>query len=101
VPSATQAFEKLLRKRNDYVIFERYPGLALARTLGKEQQLEVLEPPISSEGLYLALSRKSSCNTPELREQLALKLKALAAGPLPEQLMTQNLERWKRQQTGE
>jgi polar amino acid transport system substrate-binding protein len=80
VPSATQAFEKLLRKRNDYVIFERYPGLALARTLGKEQQLEVLEPPISSEGLYLALSRKSSCNTPELREQLALKLKRWPQG---------------------
>ncbi|MDU9403584.1 transporter substrate-binding domain-containing protein [Pseudomonas sp. zfem004] len=101
VPSATQAFEKLLRKRNDYVIFEHYPGLALARTLGKEQQLEILEPPVSSEGLYLALSHKSPCNTPELREQLALKLKALVAGPLPEQLMTENLERWKRQQTGE
>lgn len=100
VPSATQAFEKLLLKRNDYVIFERYPGLALARTLGREQQLQVLEPPISSEGLFLALSHKSACNVPALREQLARKMKELAAGPLPEQLVAQNLERWQRQQQG-
>ncbi|WP_194790825.1 substrate-binding periplasmic protein [Pseudomonas sp. UFMG81] len=98
VPSATQAFQKLLLKRSDYVIFERYPGLALARTLGKEGELEVLEPPVSSEGLYLALSRKSACNQPALREQLARKMKELVAGPLPEQLLARNLERWQRQQ---
>jgi polar amino acid transport system substrate-binding protein len=98
VPSATQAFEKLLLKRNDYVIFERYPGMALARALGKEQQLQVLEPPVSSEGLYLALSRKSPCNLPALREQLARKMQELAAGPVPEQRLAENLERWRRQQ---
>jgi polar amino acid transport system substrate-binding protein len=98
VPSATQAFEKLLRKRSDYVIFEHYPGLALARTLGKAQQLQVLEPPISSEGLYMALSRKSACNMPQLREQLARQIEALTAGALPEQLVAHNLERWQRQQ---
>ncbi|NIF19845.1 transporter substrate-binding domain-containing protein [Pantoea sp. Cy-639] len=100
VPSATQAFEKLLLKRNDYVIFERYPGLALAHTLGKEKQLQVLEPPVSSEGLYLALSRKSRCNKPELRAQLAQRMEALAAGRLPEQLLTQNFDLWHRQQGG-
>ncbi|MBC3437022.1 transporter substrate-binding domain-containing protein [Pseudomonas sp. BW16M2] len=101
VPSVTQAFQKLLLKRSDYVIFEHYPGLALARTLGKEQALEVLEPPISSEGLYLALSHKSGCNKPALREQLARKMKALVAGPLPEQLVVENLQRWQRQQAGQ
>lgn len=98
VPSASQAFQKLLRKRSDYVIFERYPGLAQARLLGNEHEVEVLEPPVSSEGLYLALSQKSTCNTPALREQLARKMKALVAGPLPEQLVAQNLERWQHQQ---
>ncbi|PAV72566.1 hypothetical protein WR25_23098 [Diploscapter pachys] len=42
VPSATQAFQKLLFRRSDYVIFEQYPGMALARTLGKEKELERL-----------------------------------------------------------
>ena len=73
---------------------------ALARTLGKEKELEVLEPPVSSEGLYLALSHKSGCNQPALREQLARKMRELVAGPLPEQLVAENLERWQRQQAG-
>ncbi|MCO7521008.1 MULTISPECIES: transporter substrate-binding domain-containing protein [unclassified Pseudomonas] len=99
VPSASQAFQKLLLGRSDYVLFERYPGLALARTLDKDQALDILDPPISSEGLYLALSRKSGCNVPALREQLARKVAELAAGPLPAQLVEQNLRRWQRQQT--
>jgi len=100
VPSVTQAFQKLLLKRSDYVIFEQYLGMALARTLGKEKELEILEPPVSSEGLYLALSHKSGCNQPVLREQLARKMRELVAGPLPEQLVVENLERWQRQQAG-
>lgn len=100
VPSVTQAFQKLLLKRSDYVIFEQYPGMALARTLGKENELEVLEPPVSSEGLYLALSHKSGCNQPALREQLARKMRELVAGPLPAQLVAENLERWQQQQAG-
>lgn len=98
VPGAAQAFQKLLHKRNDYVIYEQYPGMALARTLGMEEQLHVLEPPVSSEGLYLAVSHGSPCNRPELRAQLERKMQEIADGPLPEQLVTQNLERWKLQQ---
>lgn len=98
VPTATQAFQKLQLKRNDYVIYEQYPGMALARTQGMEDELKVLEPPISSEGLYLAMSRDSPCNRPELREQLAQKMREIVAGPLPEQWVTENLERWKAQQ---
>ncbi|MCU1733463.1 MULTISPECIES: substrate-binding periplasmic protein [unclassified Pseudomonas] len=98
VPSATQAFQKLLLKRNDYVIYEQYPGMALRRTLGMEDQLKVLDPPVSSEGLYLALSHDSPCNRPELRARLAQKMREIVAGPLPEQWVTENLERWKSQQ---
>ncbi|MFJ4055682.1 substrate-binding periplasmic protein [Pseudomonas sp. NPDC089743] len=100
VPSARQAFEKLLHKRNDYLIYEQYPGMAMARTLGMEAQLKVLDPPVSSEGLYLALSQASPCNQPRLRERLAQKMKEIVAGPLPGQLLAKNLERWKQQQAG-
>lgn len=98
VPSARQAFEKLLLKRNDYLIYEQYPGMALARTQGWDTQLKLLEPPVSSEGLYLALSHQSTCNRPELRERLAQAMKALVAGPVPEQLVEKNLELWRQQQ---
>ena len=33
VPTARQAFEKLVHKRSAYVVYEQYPGMALARTL--------------------------------------------------------------------
>ncbi|MEN5300839.1 transporter substrate-binding domain-containing protein [Pseudomonas sp. TWI628] len=98
VPSARQAFEKLLLRRNDYLIYELHPGMALARTQGWDTQLKVLDPPVSSEGLYLALSHQSKCNRPALRERLAQEMKALVAGPIPEQLVEKNLELWKQQQ---
>ncbi|GIZ11823.1 ABC transporter substrate-binding protein [Pseudomonas sp. NCCP-436] len=98
VPSLAQAFQKLLLNRTDYVIYEHYPGLALAETLGMENDLEVLEPPVSSEGLYLTLSHNSACNEPWLRGQLARKMTELVAAGLPEQLLRHNLELWKAQQ---
>lgn len=96
--SLTQAFQKLLLGRTDYVLYERYPGLALAETLGMDDDLDVLEPPISSEGLYVTLSHNSACNEPWLRGQLARKMTELVAAGLPEQLLQRNLELWKAQQ---
>ncbi|MEK1907943.1 MAG: transporter substrate-binding domain-containing protein, partial [Pseudomonas sp.] len=98
VPSLTQAFQKLLLGRTDYVLYERYPGVAVADTLGMLADLETLEPPISSEGLYLTLSHDSACNEPWLRGQLAKKMTELTAAGLPETLLQRNLERWKTQQ---
>ncbi len=98
VPSLTQAYQKLLLERTDYVLYERYPGLALAETLGMAADLEALEPPISSEGLYLTLSFNSACNEPWLRGQLAKKMTELAASGAPQALLQRNLERWKEQQ---
>jgi len=98
VASLTQAFQKLLLGRTDYVLSEHYPGLALAETLGVDSDLEVLEPPISSEGLYLALSHNSACNEPWLRGQLARKMTEMVAAGLPEQFLQRNLALWKAQQ---
>jgi polar amino acid transport system substrate-binding protein len=98
VSSLTQAFQKLVLKRTDYVLYERYPGLALAETLGLHDDLAILEPPISSEGLYLTLSHNSACNDPWLRGQLAKKMAELSSAGLPERWLQRNLERWKEQQ---
>lgn len=95
VPSLTQAYQKLLLERTDYVLYERYPGLVLADTLGMADDLVALEPPISSEGLYLTLSHNSACNDPWLRGQLAKKMTELVAAGVPGALLQNNLERWK------
>jgi polar amino acid transport system substrate-binding protein len=98
VSSLTQAFKKLMLGRTDYVLYERFPGLALAETLSMEDDLLVLDPPISSEGLYLTLSHNSACNDPWLRGQLAKKMTESVAAGLPETLLQHSLLRWKEQQ---
>ncbi|MGH8351933.1 MAG: substrate-binding periplasmic protein [Pseudomonas sp.] len=98
VPSLTQALQKLLLGRTDYVLYERYPAVAVADSLGMLSDIEALEPPFSSEGLYLTLSHNSACNEPWLRGQLAKKMTELAAAGLPETLLQRNLELWKTQQ---
>lgn len=98
VSSLTQAFQKLLLGRTDYVLYERYPGQALADRLGVQDDLLVLDPPISSEGLYLALSHNSACNDAWLRGMLAKKMTEAVTSGLPEAFLQANLQRWKDQQ---
>lgn len=98
VASLTLAFQKLLLGRTDYVLYERYPGQALADSLGMQDDLLVLDPPISSEGLYLTLSHNSACNDAWLRGMLARKMNEAIASGLPNDLLQRNLQRWKDQQ---
>lgn len=98
VASLTQAFQKLLLGRTDYVLYERYPGQALANSLGMQDDLLVLDPPISSEGLYLTLSHNSACNDAWLRGMLAKKMNEAIASGLPDDLLQRNLQRWNDQQ---
>ncbi|NQD94495.1 transporter substrate-binding domain-containing protein [Pseudomonas sp. CrR25] len=94
----TQALQKLMLGEVDYLVHEREPALAQAYTQGLQDDLLALNPPIGSEGLYLALSHNSACNDPWLRGQLAKKMTELAATELPETLLQDNLQRWKEQQ---
>jgi polar amino acid transport system substrate-binding protein len=98
VSSLAQAFQKLVLKRTDYVLYEHYPGLAMAETLDLQDELTILDPPISSEGLYLTLSHNSACNDPWLRGQLAKKMAELSSAGMPERWLRRNLERWREQQ---
>lgn len=98
VPTASQAFQKLMLKRNDFVIFEQFPGRALTKKLGIENAVEPLEPPISSEGLYLALSPDSPCIHPALRNRINDEMKKIVSSALPQDLVNSNLELWSAQQ---
>lgn len=97
VPTASQAFQKLMLKRNDFVIFEQFPGKALAKKLGIESAIESLAPPISSEGLYLALSPNSQC-IQSVRNRITDEMQKIVSSPLPEALVKSNLELWSAQQ---
>ncbi|MCU1716711.1 substrate-binding periplasmic protein [Pseudomonas sp. 5P_3.1_Bac2] len=98
VSSLSQAFKKLVLGRTDYVLYERYPGQALADSQGMSDELLVLDPPVSSEGLYLTLSHNSACNDPWLRGKLAQQLTEAVAQGVPDSLLQRNLQLWKEQQ---
>jgi len=94
VTSLEQALKMLIHDRTDFVLYEKNPGLAYATKLGLSQQLHVLEPPISSEGLYLTISHLSDCNTGALRGQLARVVQEMLAEGFMQQALQQSLVDW-------
>ncbi|WP_374987704.1 substrate-binding periplasmic protein [Pseudomonas sp. N040] len=97
-PELAPAFARLVAGEIDYVLAERYPAQALVAQLGISGQVEASGPPVSSVGLYLALSHNSACNDAELRGQLARKMTELVGAGVPETLLQQNLQLWQAQQ---
>lgn len=95
----TQLFQKLMLGELDYVLSEREPGLARAYTLGLQDDLLALSPPIEGQPMFLALSHNSACNDAWLRGQLAKKMTELAASDVPQTLLERNLQLWKQQQS--
>jgi len=94
VASLKQAFLMVTRSRADYALYEHNPGLAYADLLGYAAELEVLEPGISSEGLYLTVSHRSKCNTGMLRGKLAKAIREMETDGFMEQSLTVSLKDW-------
>lgn len=97
VPSIEQSFQKLLRGRADYVIYERYQGLALAQQLGIVDKLDILDGSLMNEQLYLTLSHNSACNSPDLRAALAQAMFDLSRSSEPQRLLEKYREIWTEQ----
>ncbi len=70
VASIEQAIQMVQRGRADYMVYEDAPAEAYAARLGAPS-IKVLTPAVAREGLYLTLSHRSRCNSPELRGRLA------------------------------
>lgn len=94
VSSIQQSFQTLLRGRVDYVIYERYQGLAVAQQLGIEEQLEIIEGSLINEQLYYTLSHNSACNSPQLRAILAQNMQDLARKGEPRRLLEKYRYQW-------
>lgn len=94
VSSIEQSFKTLVRGRVDYVIYERYQGLALAQQLGIEDELEILEGSLINEQLYYTLSHNSACNSPQFRAILAQNMQDLTSKGEPRRLLEKYRELW-------
>lgn len=94
VTSLPQAFRMLAQGRVDYVLYEEYPGLAYAAELDLDFVIEQIEPPVSSEGLFLTISRRSPCNTEAFRAELNRFMTELVADGTAQRALSEGLETW-------
>lgn len=94
VASLEQAFSMLKAGRADYVLYERSPGLAYAERIGIKGEVTPIVPSISSEGLYLTISKQSPCNTPEMKLRIAQALRELVDEGVPKDALVQALAGW-------
>lgn len=97
-PNLAEAMQRLLSGKVDYVLHERYSAVAQAGPLGLLDDVQRLEPAVSSKGMHLAVAHDSACNGPWLRGQLAVKMTELREAGVPGQLLADNIERWRQQQ---
>ncbi|MFZ6712193.1 substrate-binding periplasmic protein [Undibacterium sp. TC9W] len=97
VPSLEQALKMLSLSRADYLIYEEDPGLAYVAKLNITG-LKTVTPPITNENLYLTLSHKSACNTPEMRGRIAKAVYKLDKQNVMNKLIAANIQLWRKQQ---
>jgi polar amino acid transport system substrate-binding protein len=94
VPSLEQALRMLERSRADYLVYEEAPAQAYIARLGI-QGLAPESVAVSNEGLYLTLSHKSPCNTPELRGRLAKAMYLLQKQNAMKKLIETHVQGWR------
>jgi len=69
VGSLNQGLGMLSLGRIDYLIYEENPGLAYMRK-SNIKDVETLPTEVTSQALFLTVSKKSVCNTPKLKDAL-------------------------------
>lgn len=95
VATLERALQMLQRSRVDYLIYEDSPALAYLARLNIEGVHPLMRPAVASEPLYLTLSHRSACNTPELRGRLARAMYTLSRQGLMSGWIDKNIELWK------
>lgn len=98
VSSLEQALVMLNLSRADYLIYEEDPGLAYVAKMNMTD-LKTMSTPVANENLYLTMSYKSPCNTPEMRGRISKALYVLGKQGLMDKLVTSNIQLWRKQQS--
>ncbi|MGO3344607.1 MAG: substrate-binding periplasmic protein [Marinomonas sp.] len=98
VSNLSNAFRMLMENRVDYVLYEKKPGIAYASILGFDGDIVFLQPAISREGLYLAMSKLSPCNTPVIKHKITAALHDIEEQGLAEKALLQGMKDWRMSQ---
>lgn len=94
VPSLNQALFMLVRRRADYLAYEKQPAMAYAQALNYSEELEVIPESLASNPLYFALSVKSKCNTIKFRRKLSIALYQMLNEGVMEKALRQGINEW-------
>lgn len=94
VASLSQALRMLAADRVDYVLYEKNPAHAYATMLGLSDAIVPVMPYISSEGLYLTMSKKSPCNLDSIKHQIAIALQEMERDGFTEQAVLDGVLEW-------
>lgn len=95
VASLEQALQMLQRSRVDYLVYEDSPAAAYQARLNIDG-VRPLQVAVATEPLYLTLSYRSACNTPEMRGRIARAMYALARQGLMNGWVDKSIQLWKR-----
>lgn len=91
----SQGLQMLIAGRVDYFVYEENPARAYAAELELLHHIRPMEQALSSEDLYLTISRKSSCNTEQLRQRLADIMQQANEQGLMQQYLQRSVEQWR------
>ncbi|MBU1294202.1 MAG: transporter substrate-binding domain-containing protein [Gammaproteobacteria bacterium] len=94
VASLSQALRMLAADRVDYVLYEKNPAHAYATMLGLSDAIIPVLPYISSEGLYLTMSKKSPCNVNGVKRKIAIALQEMKQEGFTEQAVLDGVQEW-------
>ncbi|WCN08424.1 substrate-binding periplasmic protein [Marinomonas mediterranea] len=94
VASLSQAIKMLEAGRVDYALYEQNPGQAYATMMKVQDRITARQPAISSEGLFLTISKKSECNTFEIRQKIALALRNMKREGFNDKALARGLANW-------
>lgn len=97
VGSLDQGLQMLERGRADYLVYEDSPAEAYMARLGVKG-LRLLPTPIAQEQLFVTVSHRSACNTPELRGAITRAMFKLRQNKLMLTFVERGVQLWKEQE---
>lgn len=97
VSSVNQALRMLEEQRADYLVYELEPGRAYVTQLNTNEVIP-LPTAVSSELLYLTISKQSKCNTDALKEKLSQALQQAQQENWTQELVEEAQIKWQQRQ---
>lgn len=94
VKNNQQATQMVLKGQADYVLAEQHQQQLYLQTINQLELFEVVEQPIVTDELFVALAKDSACNDQSMRSKLSKALLELTQPDLSKNRLNVALQRW-------